>query len=172
MESCPNLQLQPLEKNHGSMVLRNHALRNGPSPLLNRNSSIRSCVLSFKDTICAVRNNSNEIHSSEIKIGREVGIGAFGSIFKGTWNGKKCACKMLEKGRPHPQAHRPRPVQTDPSRRRRRLPQRGLGTGAARVHQLGRGGGQIIFAVDFPCARARGDSLTNKELTGPEQPCK
>ena len=96
MEGCTNIQLPPLDVTNGSYKATTG--RSGPSPLFKRNSSVRSFELSVEDTICAVRNNSNEIQSSEIKIGREIGRGAFGSIFKGVWNGKKCAFKMLEKG--------------------------------------------------------------------------
>ena len=103
MEDCSNIQPPHIGIYNGSNTAS--CLTKEPSPLLKRNSSIRSCNLSVTDTICAVRNNSNEIQPNEIKVGREIGRGAFGAIFKGTWNGKKCAFKILEKGTPTDSQH-------------------------------------------------------------------
>jgi hypothetical protein len=108
MENCTNIQLlNDLEINHGCNTAS--FLQNSPSvaksPRLKRNSSTRSSSLSVADTICAVHTNSNEIHANEIKVGRVIGKGGFGSIFKGTWSGKKCAFKILEKDTPTNSQH-------------------------------------------------------------------
>ena len=49
----------------------------------------------LEETIAAVNRKSGLINKKEIQIGPNIGEGAYGAIYKGKWNGKKCAIKLL-----------------------------------------------------------------------------
>ena len=56
------------------------------------------CFASLQKTLETLHQRNMVIQGSEIEVGRNIGEGAFGTIFKGKYNGRKCAIKSLING--------------------------------------------------------------------------
>ncbi len=69
-------------------------------PRLNsgKNKEYQKTLISFHEALEEIQNQSCEVKSEEIVLGRKLGEGSMAEVYEATFRGKKCAAKRLKQG--------------------------------------------------------------------------
>jgi serine/threonine protein kinase len=58
----------------------------------------RNSLISFDEALKEIQNQSCEVRSEEIVLGRKLGEGSMAEVYEATFRGQKCAAKRLKQG--------------------------------------------------------------------------